>query len=475
MAAGRAGTGRGSISPCYEPPPSWHTSGVAESSPFRRLPAVDQLVAGLGETGLPRLLLVESARSALDLARAMIRGGETVPDVSTLARDLVAGLRRSAGHRVVNASGVLLHTNLGRAPLSAAAAEAAARAGSHYTNLELDLGTGERGGRGDYVRSLLRALTGAEDALVVNNNAAAVLLALTATARGRAVPVSRGELIEIGGSYRLPRVMEAGGVHLVEVGTTNRTRVGDYLTALQVHDCGAVLKVHPSNYRIEGFVEEAPLTTLAEAAHRAGVALIHDVGSGLLDVEASWLGRPAPGWLAGEPGVRQSLEAGADLVTFSGDKLVGGPQAGILVGSGDLVASLRAHPLTRALRVDAMTDAALGVTLEAYADDRPRDVPLWRMALTPAGELRRRAEAVARRLGGAVVEGASVFGAGSVPGQGIPTPQVSLPGEDHLHARLLAAPHPVLARRSAKDLLLDLRTVEPEQDHLIVETVTACR
>ncbi|HEU5113143.1 MAG TPA: L-seryl-tRNA(Sec) selenium transferase, partial [Acidimicrobiia bacterium] len=257
---------------------------ASSKNPYRGLPPVDQLVDGLGETGLPRPLVVDSARSALELARTEIAGGG-VPDVHRIASDLVAGLRRSALHKVINAAGVLLHTNLGRAPLSVRAAEAALEAAVSYTNLELELTVGDRGGRGAYLTALLRTLTGAEDALVVNNNAAAVLLALAATASGRAVPVARGELIEIGGSFRLPLVMEAGGARLVEVGTTNRTRLDDYITALQIHDCGALLKVHPSNYRIEGFVTEVSVEEMASLARDRAIPLIHDLGSGLLDAE----------------------------------------------------------------------------------------------------------------------------------------------------------------------------------------------
>jgi L-seryl-tRNA(Ser) seleniumtransferase len=438
------------------------------------LPAVDHLAESLASTGLPRQLLLDSARTAIDLARVDIsRGG--AGDAARIAADLAKGLRRSAGVKVVNATGVLLHTNLGRAPLSPEAAAAALAAATAYTNLELDLEEGDRGGRGLYVAALLKALTGAEDALVVNNNAAAVLLALAATSSGKAVPVARGELIEIGGSFRLPLVMESGGARLVEVGTTNRTRLGDFATALQVHHCGAVLKIHPSNYRVEGFVSEVTVSDLAALAEERGVPLIHDLGSGLLDAEVPWLGSRPPEWLQGEPGARQSIEAGAGLVTFSGDKLIGGPQAGIVVGRAELVSRLRAHPLARALRTDAMTDAALASTLEAFADGDARRIPLWRMAMMAESELRPRVEALAARLGGEVRPGMSVMGAGSLPGIGIPTPQVTLEGEDHLHERLLAGDRPVLARRHEKDLILDLRAVAEQDDETIVATVAACR
>jgi L-seryl-tRNA(Ser) seleniumtransferase len=454
---------------------TWHTLDVARTSnPYRDLPGVDELVTALGVIDLPRPLLVECARSALGMARAEIAGGRT-PDAQQLATDLIRGLRRSASHRVVNATGVLLHTNLGRAPLSLRAAEAARTAAVSYTNLELDLASGDRGRRGGYVRDLLRVLTGAEDALVVNNNAAAVLLALAATASGKAVPVSRGELIEIGGSYRLPLVMEAGGARLVEVGTTNRTRLGDYETALQINESGAVLRVHPSNYNVEGFVEAVPLEDLVGLAHERGVPLIYDVGSGLIDETAPWLGKQVRQWLGGEPGVRQSIEAGADLVTFSGDKLIGGPQAGIVVGQREVIERLRRHPLTRALRVDAMTDAALAATLEAFAGGDPLEIPFWRMATLTDGSLRPRVEQLATRIGGSVVAGASVIGAGSLPGVSIITPQIALAGEDHLHGRLLDTEQPILTRRQGKDLLIDLRAVTPEDDDLIADMVTRCR
>jgi len=475
VAAGRASTRGAFIPASYGYGSTWQTCPVASSAnPYRDLPPVDQVADGLGETGLPRPLVVDCARSALDLARNEIAGGGE-PDVNRIAADLVARLQRSATHKVINASGVLLHTNLGRAPLSSRAAEAALQAAVSYTNLELDLSTGDRGGRGAYLRVLLRALTGAEDALVVNNNAAAVLLALAATASGRAVPVARGELIEIGGSFRLPLVMEAGGARLVEVGTTNRTRLDDYVTALQIHDCGAVLKVHPSNYRVDGFVTEVPVEDLAALARDQGIPLIHDLGSGLLDAETPWLTTGTPTWLSSEPGARQSITAGAGLVTFSGDKLVGGPQAGIVVGSADLMDRLRQNPLARALRIDAMTEAALAATLEAYADGEAHQIPIWHMVTLTETELAARVEDLASRVGGAARPGESVVGAGSLPGVGIPTPQIVLEDEDHLHGRLLSAPQPVLTRRKDKDLILDLRAVAVEDDDVIAGMVAGCR
>ncbi|MGH8947318.1 MAG: L-seryl-tRNA(Sec) selenium transferase [Acidimicrobiia bacterium] len=446
---------------------------ASSDNPYRDLPAVEQVVSWLGETGLPRPLVVDCARSALDLARDEIAGGGKA-DVKRIAADLVMGLQRSASRKVINASGVLLHTNLGRAPLSPSAAQAAMAAAVSYTNLEIDLDDGDRGGRGSYLRALLQAATGAEDALVVNNNAAAVLLALAATASGRTVPVARGELIEIGGSFRLPLVMEAGGARLVEVGTTNRTRLDDYATALQIHECGAVLKVHPSNYRVDGFVADVPVGDLADLAHSRDLPLIHDLGSGLLDADTPWLGAK-PSWLSGEPGARQSIEAGADLVSFSGDKLVGGPQAGIIVGSADALDRLRRDPLARALRIDAMTDAALAATVVAYVNGDARQIPIWHMAMLTEPELAGRVDDLSSRVGGVSRPGESVIGAGSVPGVGIPTPQIVLEGEDHLHGRLLAAPQPVLTRRIDKDLVLDLRAVADQDDDVIADMVAGCR
>ena len=445
-----------------------------EENPYRDLPAVDELAVAIDGDDLARPLVVAIARTAVERARANIETG-SAGNARSIADDLVAEALLAQSTRVINATGVLLHTNLGRAPISASAGEAARESAVGFTNVELNLSDGSRGGRGVHTTSLLTALTGAEDALVVNNNAAALLLALAATSSGRAVPVARGELIEIGGSYRIPAVMEVSGARLIEVGTTNRTRVSDYATTLQIHDCGAVLKVHPSNYRVEGFTEEASVKELAEVAHRRDVPLIHDIGSGLLDEHAPWLGPSFPEWLKGEPSVRQSLGAGADLVTFSGDKLLGGPQAGIIVGSKDAVAPLRRHPLARALRIDGMTQGALAATLEAYADDRAMDIPFWRMATLENADLGPRIDKLEAALGGESRPGVSLIGAGSVPGTGIPTPQLVLAGEDHLYERLLRSSTPVAARRAEGDLIVDLRAVEPADDDVVIEMVSRCR
>jgi L-seryl-tRNA(Ser) seleniumtransferase len=409
------------------------------------------------------------ARDAIDLARAGIAEGKT-PDVDEIADDLARARERAAGVVVVNATGVLLHTNLGRAVWSSRAVGRALETASHFTNLELDLATGERGRRGGYVEALLTELTGGEAALVVNNNAAALLLALAAMAAGRSVPVSRGELIEIGGSYRLPDVMVASGAGLVEVGTTNRTRVGDYVTALQIHDCGAILKVHPSNYRLVGFHTDVGIRELAGLAG-PDLPLIFDLGSGLLDASAPWV----PEWLGAEPGARQAIGEGAGLVLFSGDKLLGGPQAGIVVGSETLVAELRSNPLARALRVDGPTYAALAATLELYLEGKPTAIPFWSQALADPALLEERSRRLAGIIGGVTESGASVVGAGSAPGMPIPGTTIRLDSEDHLFECLLRGDTPVLTRRDAGDLLIDLRAVPPEDDELIASAVLRCR
>lgn len=452
---------------------TWHTLTVSESNAYRDLPSVDDLI-GPFEDRLPHQLLVDLARSALDNARAEIGRGATT-DVDAHLAQLVRTMVRSAGTEVINATGVLLHTNLGRARWADEAAAQAARAATSYSNVELDVESGERSRRGSYVTHLLQSLTGAEDALVVNNNASALLLALAATSAGRAVPVARGELIEIGGSYRLPEVMEVSGARLVEVGTTNRTRIGDYETATQVHDCGAILKVHPSNYRVEGFTEEASIAELADVAARRHLTLIYDIGSGLLDSDTPWLEGPTPEWLRGEPAARQALAEGAEVVTFSGDKLLGGPQAGVIVGSSAAVVRLRRHPLTRALRVDGATLGSLAVTLEAYARRRPESLPFWRQALADPAEIEARAKRLADALATTTTPGESAIGAGSVPGMSIPTTLVVLSGEDHLFEALLRSDRPILTRRDAGSLLIDLRTVDPGSDTEIAETVARCR
>jgi L-seryl-tRNA(Ser) seleniumtransferase len=404
------------------------------------------------------------ARDAVAEARTAIREG-SASDAEGVARAGLAALAATRPMRIINATGVLLHTNLGRAPLSTAALHQVSPAATGYGNVEFDLRGGERGGRGAYVASLLTALTGAEAGLAVNNNAAALVLALAALAGDGGAVVSRGELIEIGGSFRLPDLMSASGARLVEVGTTNRTRLEDYEHAMG--DAALVLKVHPSNYRIEGFSEQVGYRELAELAAGHGVPFVADVGSGLLDTRTPWIAGPPPAWLAGEPGVRQTLEAGADVVLFSGDKLLGGPQAGVAVGRAAAIAAMRAHPLARAFRTGGLINGLLAATLEAYAAGEANALPFWHMATLDRAELRARHDAVlaATSIAADVVEDASLPGAGTVPGELIPSPAIKVPGRgDAAWKALIERRPPIVGRRRDGALYLDLRTVDPADD-----------
>jgi L-seryl-tRNA(Ser) seleniumtransferase len=443
------------------------------SEAYRRIPSVDALATSLSDSGLSHPERIALAREVIDIARGRIGLGEQI-DIVALANSLVDLSRLRRIGKVVNATGVLLHTNLGRAPISASAAEAARIAVSGYANAEFDLASGERGSRGAHTGELLRLLTGAEDALVVNNNAAAVLLAIAALATERSVPVSRSELVEIGGSYRLPEVMKAGGADLIEVGTTNKTRLGDYETALQTHTCGMVLKVHQANFEITGFTDSVPTGDLIALCQSRNVPFVFDIGSGLLDTQTPWM-TTRPSWLKDEPGVKQALGAGADLVMFSGDKLLGGPQAGVIVGRRDLIGVLRNHPLRRALRVDAATDAALAATLESYAHNTvSTDIPFWRMATISTEVLTQRASTLASSIGGSVEVGWSLVGAGSAPGARIESPIVRLQGRQDMFKSLLTRTVPVVARRDRGDLLFDLRSVDPDDDHKVADEIRAC-
>ena len=432
------------------------------------LPQVDELAGKLtAATGIPRLLATGIARRAIDGARNQIAAGG-VADAEALALTETKGVMADRPTRVINATGVLLHTNLGRAPLALPAIEMAGEAGTTYGNVELDVAEGRRGKRSAYARRLLTSLTGAEAALIVNNNAAALLLALAAIAAGKNAVVSRGEEIEIGGSFRLPELMAASGAHLVEVGTTNRTRLSDYRNA--AGEAAAILKVHPSNYRVEGFAESVSYADLADLARETGVPVIADVGSGLLDARVPWLPGQPPSWLAEEPGVRQTLEVGVAVVLFSGDKLLGGPQAGIAVGRADLIRKMAVHPLARAMRIDGPTHSALVGTLEMYAADRGVEIPFWSMVALSYDGLVDRHEHLLEQLGstGEIVAGESLPGAGSVPGETIPSPNLLLHGNaDWLWQRLLDASPPILARRREGMLVIDLRTVDPDDDQLI--------
>ena len=423
-----------------------------------RPPSVDALARSIADTGLPHPLLVEAARAA-------VAAGEPGS-----VRDRAVALERRLVQPVVNATGVLLHTNLGRAPLGVTRP---ARA----SNVELDLTSGRRGGRGAGAGHLLHLLTGAEDALVVNNGAAAVLLCLAALAAGRDVVVSRGELVEIGGGFRIPEVLAASGARLVEVGTTNRTRRADYEAALVGREGdgrgpGVLLKVHPSNYAMTGFVAQVPVGELAGL----GPPVVADLGSGLLDAGAPWLRGGPPAWLQSEPAVRQTLAAGASLVTFSGDKLLGGPQAGIVAGRAELVERCRRHPLARALRPGGLVLEALQTTLLAYLRRDGDAIPLWRMAAVELSVLRRRAEAVAAEVGRAGVEAEVVScqaatGGGSLPGVTIPSVGVAVPGDA---AATLRGHRPaVVAVVRDRATVCDLRTVDPADDPVVAAALAA--
>jgi L-seryl-tRNA(Ser) seleniumtransferase len=430
----------------------------------RRIPSVDALLRSdpgrRASATFGRALLKRTLTETLTEVRAAAaKGVEPPSDDEILARAI--GLAASASNgltRVLNATGVVLHTGLGRAPLPAEAAEAAARVAAGYSDLELDRGTGARGRRSSRAELLVTAITGAEDGLVVNNGAAGLLLALAALARGKQVLVSRGELIEIGGEFRIPEILAASGARLVEVGTTNRTRIGDFRAALSERTA-LILKVHPSNYRVVGFTAEPSASELAALAHGAGLPLLYDLGSGLLE--------RVPGMPADEPGATSALRDGADLVVFSGDKLLGGPQAGIVLGRGDLVARLRRHPIARAVRVDKMQVAALERVLAAYAAGRRAELPTWRMLHEPVEELHRRANLLAEALDGElsdayVVHCESAVGGGSLPGYAVPSfgVEVRVPDPDATAARLRVGSPPVFCRVTERGVLFDVRTVD---------------
>jgi L-seryl-tRNA(Ser) seleniumtransferase len=362
---------------------------------------------------------------------------------------------------VLNASGVVLHTNLGRAPLSQAALRAISLVSMGYSNLEYDLETGRRGSRAVHAEALLQRITGAEAALVVNNNAAAVLLALITLARRRVVVVARSQLVEIGGGFRVPDIMKQSGARLLEVGTTNRVHVSDLENALEANPA-LFLRAHRSNFAILGFTSEPTLEEMAGVAHKAGIPLIDDLGSGsLLDTARYGLGH--------EPTVQESLAAGADLVCFSGDKLLGGPQAGILAGRAEIVAKCKKHPLARALRADKLCLAALSATLLHYLkDEAEQAIPVWRMISATTESLRERAQEWAARLGqGEVIAGESTVGGGSLPGETLPTYllALSVKNPNRLLSRLRQSVPPVIARLADERLVCDARTILPEQEN----------
>ncbi len=446
---------------------------------LRRLPSVDTLLRDerlrTVEARSGHELAVDAARAVLDEARQAVRDGAEAPSQEMLVgavAERIEGWLSPSLRSVINATGVILQTNLGRAPLSTAAVTAMRQAAG-YSNLEYDLEAGARCSRYHHTEGVLQRLTGAEGALLTNNNAGGILLALTALAQGREVVVSRGQLVEIGGGFRVPDVLAQSGARLVEVGTTNRTYARDFAAA-----CGPetamLLYVHPSNFRVVGFVSEPEIGELAQVAREKGLLLVVDLGSGaLLDTEPFGLGH--------EPMVQECLTAGADLVTFSGDKLLGGPQAGIIVGRAELIARLRRHPLTRALRVDKVTIAGLGATLSAYLAGRAaEEIPVWQMIAAKPEVIVPRARRLARRLRRLdaeveVVRGRSTVGGGSLPGETLPTYLVAVHTDsaDALARRLRLGQPAVVGRIEGERLLLDLRTVLPGQERGLVEALEA--
>jgi len=424
---------------------------------LRALPSVDELARVVDDP-----LAIDAARAVLARARAEIQAGLDPGDLSGRLRDELAQMRAPSLRNVINATGVIVHTNLGRAPLPEAALAQVAVAGRGYSNLELDLPSGARGSRQEHVAALLRRLTGAEAALVVNNNAGALLLAVAALAEGREVLASRGELIEIGDGFRIPEVLERSGARLVEVGTTNRTRASDYERAVG-DDTALLLRVHQSNFRLVGFTERPTLGELAEIGRRHSLPLLDDLGSGAL-VD-----------LGDEPTARAALDEGADLVCFSGDKLLGGPQAGIVLGRAELVERLRRHPLHRALRIDKLSLAALAGTLLLYVEPGRalREVPVLRMLHQDPASVRARAEQLAAAVGGEVEETVARVGGGALPLAELPSFACAL--EESLSAPLRLGDPPVVGIVRDGRLLLDCRTLADDELGVVIAAVRTAR
>jgi L-seryl-tRNA(Ser) seleniumtransferase len=424
---------------------------------LRDLPSVDELAKASDDP-----LAVDAAREVLARAREEIRSGGDPGDLRERLTAQLRAVRAPALRGVLNATGVIVHTNLGRAPLPQAATARVAEVARGYSNLEFDLGSGARGSRQDHVAAILRRLTGAEAAIVVNNNAAALLLALAALAEGRDVLVSRGELIEIGDGFRIPDVLARSGARLVEVGTTNRTNATDYAQATGA-DTALLLRVHQSNFRVVGFAERPSLGELAAVAGRLGVPLVDDLGSGALV------------HIPDEPTARDSLFGGADLVCFSGDKLLGGPQAGVVAGRADLVERLRRHPLHRALRIDKLGLAALEGTLLAYLDPERalRDVPVLRMLHEDSSLIRARAERLASAVGGELEETVARVGGGALPLAELPSFACAV--EESLARPLRTGEPPVVGIVRDGRLLLDCRTLTDDEAEIVARAVIACR
>lgn len=443
----------------------------------RSLPSVDQLLrasSGINWTekfGHP--LTVKAIRRALEQSRERYQQDQFVPSEQELlenAGQLLSDWVSPSLQPVINATGVILHTNLGRAPLSQAAMRSIQAVALGYSNLEYNLQAGRRGSRLIHAEQLLTQITGAEAGLVVNNNASAILLVLSALARRRRVVIARSQLIEIGGGFRLPDVMVQSGARLVEVGTTNRVHLSDFQEVLASQPVSLVLRAHHSNFKIIGFTSEPGLNELVDLAHQTGIPVVDDLGSGAL-LDTTRFG------LKHEPMVQESLVAGADLVCFSGDKLLGGPQAGIILGQANLIAKLKKHPLARAMRADKLCLAGLSATLLHYIKDEAElEIPVWRMISSPLEDLQARAQRWMARLGlGKVMPGKSTVGGGSLPGETLPTILLALglANPNKAIRRLRQAPIPIIARLQDDQLVLDPRTVLPEQDEELLAGLTS--
>lgn len=439
---------------------------------LRQLPAVDQLLqsAPLAEmiATYGRPLTLQAVRTTLDEVRARFPVEGVIPtqeELVNVIRQHLEELTHPTLESVINATGVILHTNLGRAPLSSAALQAIADVSLGYTNLEFDLEKGQRGSRTIHAEELLKRLTGAEAALVVNNNAAAVLLVLTTLARRRGVVIARSQLVEIGGGFRIPDVMKQSGARLVEVGTTNRVHLSDYEQALVEQPIALFLRAHRSNFQIIGFTSEPTLAEMVAVARRAGLPVVDDLGSGTL-LDTTTYG------LSHEPMVQESLEAGADLVCFSGDKLLGGPQAGIIAGRAELITRLKKHPLARAIRADKLCLAALAATLVHYLkDEAEREIPIWRMISARPEQLKTRARRWREQIGqGEVITGQSTVGGGSLPEETMPTFLLALnvPGPNRTLTHLRQVKPPIIARLQEHKLVIDPRTVLSEQENALI-------
>ncbi|SUZ82085.1 uncharacterized protein METZ01_LOCUS34939 [marine metagenome] len=444
---------------------------------FRNLPSVDSVLADKGVAAATKSFdrdwVVDLVREALESAREQIRQGGNSPDAGHVATSVcqrIDDILRAEPRQVINATGVVIHTNLGRAPLSNAAIEASNQAAQGYSNLELDLGTGRRGSRQAQVQSLLVQITGAEAALAVNNNASAMLLGLSALASGKEVVVSRSEAVEIGGGFRVPDVLRQSGGTLIDVGTTNRTYVRDYDDAV-TENTAAFLKVHASNFRVEGFTASVDTADLVEVGARRGIPVLYDVGSGSLLLTEKY-------GMAHEPTPQESIKDGAGLVFFSGDKLLGGPQAGIVVGKKELVDVLARHPLARAVRIDKLSLASLTATLAHYLKgEAEKEIPVWRMISTPEAALKKRAQSwqSGMECPSSVEKSRSAVGGGSLPGETLPSWVLSIDCQgttpEEVMRRLRESNTPVIARIEEDRVLLDPRTVLPEEDAPLLDAI----